>query len=174
MDNIATSIGLFYASTTGNTEQVADRIAALLPDRIRLHDIAVEGVAAMAEYPCLILGIPTWDFGELQEDWDEHWEVLSALDLSGKRVALFGLGDQLGYGKWFLDAMGALCQQVQSCGAQVVVNWPVAGYRFEASRALTEDGEHFVGLALDEDGQQGETEERLRRWLPQVISAFDA
>jgi flavodoxin II len=174
MDNIATSIGLFYASTTGNTEQVAARIAALLPDRIRLHDIAVEGVAAMAEYPCLILGIPTWDFGELQEDWDEHWEVLSALDLSDKRVALFGLGDQLGYGEWFLDAMGALCQQVQSCGAQVVVNWPVAGYRFEASRALTEDGEHFVGLALDEDGQHGETEERLRRWLPQVISAFDA
>ncbi|GAA0795204.1 flavodoxin FldB [Marinobacterium sediminicola] len=171
---MALSIGLFYASTTGNTEQIADQIAAMLPDCIHLHDIAVEGVAAMAEYRCLILGIPTWDFGELQEDWAEHWEELSALDLSGKRVALFGLGDQLGYGEWFQDAMGLLDQQVRNAGAQVVVHWPVVGYQFEASKALTEDGQYFVGLALDEDGQHGETEERLQHWLPQVISAFEA
>lgn len=171
---MAVSIGLFYASTTGNTEQVADQIAGQLPERVRQHDIAVEGVGAMVEYTSLILGIPTWDFGELQEDWDEHWEVLSTLDLSGKRVALFGLGDQLGYGEWFQDAMGLLCQQVKACGADVVVEWPLEGYSFEASRALTEDGQHFVGLALDEDGQHGETEARLQSWLPQVVSAFDA
>ncbi|MBV0934119.1 flavodoxin [Marinobacterium weihaiense] len=171
---MAVSIGLFYASTTGNTEQIADQIAAQLPERIRLHDIAVEGVSAMVEYTCLILGIPTWDFGELQEDWDEHWDALAALDLGGKRVALFGLGDQLGYGEWFQDAMGLLAQQVRSAGAEVVVPWPIEGYSFEASRALTADGRHFVGLALDEDGQHGETEERLQAWLPQVLAAFDA
>lgn len=167
-------IGLFYASTTGNTEQVAERIAAMLPARIRLHDIAREGVTGMLSYQRLIVGIPTWDFGELQEDWDEHWEALAALDLRGRRVALFGLGDQLGYGEWFLDAMGRLYHQLIACGAEPVVTWPVDGYRFEASRALTEDGRHFVGLALDEDGQAGETDARLQCWLPQVLAAFDA
>ncbi|MBR9829762.1 MAG: flavodoxin FldB [Oceanospirillales bacterium] len=171
---MAAKIGLFYASTTGNTEQIADQIAAMLPARISLHDIAVEGVAAMSQYSCLIMGIPTWDFGELQEDWDEHWDALAAQDLGGKRVALFGLGDQLGYGEWFQDAMGLLYQQLQTSGAEVVVTWPVEGYQFEASRALAEDGRHFVGLALDEDGQHGETEERLQTWLPQVVTAFDA
>jgi flavodoxin II len=167
-------IGLFYASTTGNTEMVAEQLAALLPERIQLHDIAVEGVAAMAEYSLLIMGISTWDFGELQEDWNEHWSDLKALDFSGKRVALFGLGDQLGYGEWFLDAMGALNEVLQAAGAEVVVPWPIDGYRFEASRALTEDGRYFVGLALDEDGEHGLTQERLDAWLPQVLAAFDA
>jgi len=167
-----TLIGLFYASTTGNTEMVAEQIAALEPERIRLHDIAAEGVAEMARYQHLILGIPTWDFGELQEDWDEHWPLLQATDFSGKQVALFGLGDQIGYGEWFLDAMGALHDLLQSAGAEVVVPWPATGYRFEASKALTADGQHFVGLALDEDGEHGLTEERIRAWLPQVLDAF--
>lgn len=171
---MSSPIGLFYASTTGNTEMVAEQLAALLPERIHLHDIAAEGVAAMAEYPLLMMGIPTWDFGELQEDWDEHWPDLQTLDFSGKRVALFGLGDQLGYGEWFLDAMGALNEVLQAAGAEVVVPWPIDGYRFEASRALTADGRHFVGLALDEDGEHGLTEERLGAWLPQVLAAFDA
>jgi flavodoxin II len=106
---MSSPIGLFYASTTGNTEMVAEQLAALLPERIHLHDIAAEGVAAMAEYPLLMMGIPTWDFGELQEDWDEHWPDLQTLDFSGKRVALFGLGDQLGYGFWMRWVRSTKC-----------------------------------------------------------------
>lgn len=56
----------------------------------------------------LILGIPTWDFGEIQEDWEAVWDQLDDLNLEGKIVALYGLGDQLGYGEWFLDALGML------------------------------------------------------------------
>ncbi|ELO13482.1 flavodoxin FldB, partial [Salmonella enterica subsp. enterica serovar Enteritidis str. 13183-1] len=37
----------------------------------------------------LILGIPTWDFGEIQEDWEAVWEQLDDLNLEGKnRCAL--------------------------------------------------------------------------------------
>jgi flavodoxin II len=171
---MSTPIGLFYASTTGNTEMIAEQIAALLPEQIHLHDIATEGVVEMAQYQYLIMGIPTWDFGELQEDWDEHWPALQALDFSGKKIALFGLGDQLGYGEWFLDAMGALNEVLQEAGGEVVVPWPVDGYRFEASKALTQDKRYFVGLALDEDGEHGLSEERIRTWMPQVLAAFEA
>ena len=167
-------IGLFYASTTGNTEEVAQQIAAMAPDRVRLHDIAAVGVERMQDYDTLILGIPTWDFGELQEDWDEQWQAFSQIDFQARRVALFGLGDQLGYGEWFLDAMGALHDQVVSAGGEVVVPWSTDGYDFDASRALTPDGQHFVGLALDEDGQRSETESRLQQWWPQVLAAFDS
>ncbi len=168
------TIGLFFASTTGNTEAVAQQIALLIGDRVRLHDVAQEGVAALVGYQQLILGIPTWDFGELQEDWDANWDALGQLDFSGKRVALFGLGDQVGYGEWFLDAMGRLGELVCVHGGELVGYWPVDGYSFEASKALAEGGTHFVGLALDEDGQPGLTEERLNAWIPQVLAAFDA
>ncbi len=167
------TIGLFFGSTTGNTEAVAQLIAEKIgPSRVQPHDIAAEGLAAIGCYRYLILGIPTWDFGELQEDWADLWPELETLELQGVTCALFGLGDQIGYGEWFLDAMGLLHDRLQARGARMVGYWPAAGYTFEASKALAADGEHFVGLALDEDSQHGETEERIERWLPAVLAAF--
>ena len=161
-------VGLFYASTTGNTERIAETILQLSHLNICLHDVALEGVNAMPSYRHLIVGISTWDFGELQEDWQACVEELKALDLNGVRVAMFGLGDQLGYGEWFVDAMGIVAQQLEQQGATLVCAWPRDGYDFEASRALTSDGKHFVGLALDEDTQSYMTDERLAQWLEQV------
>ncbi|WP_235263462.1 flavodoxin domain-containing protein [Nitrincola sp. A-D6] len=99
---------------------------------------------------------------------------MGQMDLSGVKIALFGLGDQIGYGEWFQDAMGALHDLLRSAGAEMQGYWPVEGYDFEASKALTDDGQQFVGLALDEDGQSGQTEERLEKWLLEVCIAFQA
>ncbi|QEW08634.1 flavodoxin FldB [Nitrincola iocasae] len=174
MQTIEEPIGVFYASTTGNTELVAEKIAELLAGRARLHDIAVEGLVAIPAYKYMIMGIPTWDFGELQEDWAVHWDALGQMDLSGVQIALFGLGDQIGYGEWFQDAMGALHDLLRNTGAQMLGYWSVEGYDFEASKALTEDGQQFVGLALDEDGQSGLTDERLQKWLVDVCNVIQA
>ncbi|GGC06188.1 flavodoxin [Marinobacterium zhoushanense] len=166
-------IGLFYASTTGNTESIAERIAGVIDGvSVELHDIATAGVESISGYDLLILGISTWDFGELQEDWDAEWETLSGVDFTGRKVALFGVGDQIGYGEWFLDAMGMLAERVVAQGGELVAPWPIEGYEFDASRALNEAGDSFVGLALDEDAQPGETGGRIERWVPQVLNAF--
>ena len=61
---------------------------------VSTHDISLDSIQRMTEYQYLILGIPTWDFGELQEDWEEIWDDLDEIDLSGISVALYGLGDQ--------------------------------------------------------------------------------
>ncbi len=45
----------------------------------------------MEQYDVLILGIPTWDFGEIQEDWLEIWEALPNLNLANKIIAMYGL-----------------------------------------------------------------------------------
>jgi flavodoxin II len=166
-------IGLFYGSTTGNTESVAELISEQIGfDRIHRIDIAADGLESLSEYEHLILGIPTWDFGELQEDWADLWTLLENVDLKGKTCAVFGLGDQIGYGEWFLDAMGLLHDQVQEKGAIMVGYWPVEGYDFEASKALTEDGTQFVGLGIDEDCQRSETQERVSAWCQQVLKEF--
>lgn len=166
-------IGLFYGSTTGNTEGVAELISEQIGfDKIHRIDIAADGLESLSEYEHLILGIPTWDFGELQEDWADLWTLLENIDLQGKTCALFGLGDQIGYGEWFLDAMGLLHERVQAKGAVMVGYWPVEGYDFEASKALTADGQQFVGLGIDEDCQHGETQERVTQWCQQVLKEF--
>lgn len=163
-------IGLFYGSSTCYTEIVAEKIQALLgSDQVTLHNLKTTPIKEMEHYPLLLLGISTWDFGEIQEDWLQNWDAIAELDLQGKGVALFGLGDQAGYGEWFLDAMGLLHDKLLTKGCQLVGYWPNEGYEFEASKALVDEGRYFVGLALDETNQYDLTDERLARWLPQML-----
>ena len=163
-------IGLFYGSSTCYTEMVAEKIQALLGDElVSLHNLIDTPIDEMTHYPVLMLGISTWDFGEIQEDWLASWDALDSIVLQGKIVALFGLGDQAGYGEWFLDAMGLLHEKLLTKGCQLVGYWPNEGYQFEASKALVDDGRYFVGLALDETSQYELTDQRLATWLPQVL-----
>lgn len=162
-----TKIGLFFGSDEGNTEQVAQRIQARLgEDVVELHDIADVTQLEFTDYEYVILGIPTWDFGQIQSDWEEFWDDLEQVDFSGKTVALFGLGDQFGYGDYFLDAMGMLHDVIASSNPNRIGFWPIEGYEYEASKA-ERDGQ-FVGLAIDEDQQEDLTAERLDRWCQQI------
>lgn len=162
-------IGLFYGSDEGATRYVAGLIQAQFPKgQVDVHDIASAPATEFGNYEFLLLGIPTWDFGELQSDWEDFWETLGNIDFSGKICALFGLGDQRGYGDYYLDAMGLLHDVIVANGAIVVGNWPIEGYDFEASKALMADGEHFVGLGIDEDQQEELTQGRVEAWCAQV------
>ena len=127
-------------------------------------------LARMQEYDILILGISTWDFGELQEDWESRWEDIADLHLEGRIIALFGMGDQLGYGEWYQDALGLLHDQLVPKGVKLVGYWPNEGYEFDASKALIDDGRHFVGLALDDANQYDQTESRIEQWVDQILS----
>ena len=163
-------IGLFYGSSTCYTEMVAEKIQSILgSDLITLQNLVDTPVSKMTDYSILFLGIPTWDFGELQTDWGNSWDAIDQVDLNGKFVALCGLGDQGTYGEWFLDAMGLLHDKLLAKGCQIVGYWPNEGYEFEASKALVDEGRYFVGLALDEVTQYDQTDERLNKWLPQVL-----
>jgi len=166
-------IGLFYGSSTCYTEMAGEKIRAELGEsRVDCFNIAETPLVTAEFYDYLIFGIPTWDYGELQEDWEEIWDELETLDLRDKAVALYGLGDQVGYPEWFLDAMGYLHSQLLARGARLCGYWPRDGYEFEASKALTPEGDRFVGLALDEENEFDQTEARIRTWCNQVVREF--
>jgi flavodoxin II len=156
---------------------VAEKIQVLLSSdpalpahsSVTLHNLKTQPMALMADYDVLILGISTWDFGELQEDWEAHWDEINQLDLSGKIVALYGMGDQLGYAEWFLDAMGMLHHAISEQPCQRIGFWSTEGYDFIRSKAVTDDNEWFYGLALDEENQYDQTDERLSLWLTQLL-----
>lgn len=171
------TIGLFYGSSTCYTEIAAEKIRDVLNRLtgrpcVDVLNIAATPVSRIADYEYLVLGIPTWDYGELQEDWEAAWESLENIDFSGKTVALYGLGDQLGYPDWFQDALGYLWAVVVNGGAMVVGSWPVEGYQFNESRALTADGRRFVGLSLDEENEFDLSEDRIQRWCRQILEEF--
>jgi flavodoxin I len=167
-------IGLFFGSDEGNTEAVAYRIQQRLgEDVVDVYDVADVTQLEFARYQKIILGISTWDFGQIQSDWEEFWDDISEVPFAGKTVALFGLGDQFGYGDYFLDAMGMLHDVVIASGAKIVGHWPTDGYEFDASKAEIPDAGKFVGLALDEDQQSELTADRLNRWCAQIHKEFE-
>ena len=83
-------------------------------------------------------------------------------------MALFGLGDQFGYGDFFVDAMGWLHEHVHNANASVIGHWSTEGYDFEASRAYNETTKTFCGLAIDEDQQFELSDDRIQRWVIQL------
>lgn len=164
-------IGLFYASSTGNTEDIAKIIEANMHGfEIKLHNVADCVNDAMEQYDSIIIGASTWGEGELQDDWEDFFPNISTTDFSNKIVALFGLGDQEEYCDNFLDAMGTIYNEVTKKGAIVVGSWSADGYDFDESTAIR-DGE-FVGLALDEDNQDDLTNERILQWIEQISPYF--
>jgi flavodoxin I len=156
-------IGLFYGTQTGNTSAIAETLKkALGPNNVDLHDVADVDPTDFQDYEYLIIGCPTWNVGELQSDWDGIYEELDGVDFSGKQVAYFGAGDQVGYADNFQDAMGILEEKITQLGGKTVGYWSTEGYDFNESKAVR--GDRFVGLAIDEDNQSDLTDERIEAW----------
>lgn len=167
-------IGLFYGSTTCYTEMAAEKIQTQIQDlsesaTLELFDIKDTHLKKAEEYDVLIFGISTWDFGELQEDWESSWQDIKSLDLAGKTVALYGLGDQLGYADWFQDALGMLHDELAVLHCEFIGYWPNEGYDFNHSKALIAESSFFVGLSLDDESQYDLTDERIEQWSKQIL-----
>jgi flavodoxin I len=161
-------VGLFFGSDTGNTEAIGKMIQKKLGKQmVDVKDIAKSTKEEIAEFDLLILGIPTWYYGENQCDWDDFLPDLEAVNFADKLVAIYGLGDQEDYSEYFCDAMEPLRDIVESKGAIVVGNWSTESYEFEASKALVDENT-FIGLCIDEDRQSELTEARVDKWLVQL------
>lgn len=174
-------VGIFFGSTTGKTRKVAKMIKKKFDDEVMAKPINVNRVEPdeFASYDFLILGTPTMGEGQLpglsadceEESWEEFLPKIEDMDFNGKTVAIYGLGDQVGYPDEFLDAMMELHDFFSERGAKLVGAWPTEGYEFEHSEAIVDD--KFVGLALDLDNQTNLTEDRLTTWLSQIAPEFD-
>ncbi|MBE9182631.1 flavodoxin FldA [Oculatella sp. LEGE 06141] len=167
-----TKIGLFFGTQTGNTETIAEAIQTAFggDNIVTLHNVADVELSNFDDYSNLIMGCPTWNIGELQSDWEGLYDELDDVDFSGKKVAYFGAGDQVGYADNFQDAIGILEEKIASLGGTTVGYWSTEGYEFDGSKALRDD--KFVGLAIDEDNQSDLTDERISAWVAQLKQAF--
>ena len=177
---------ILYGSTTGSTAGAAGLIAeafrrrtGLVMPRFDIADVPLgmlcdrppprsappgtrPDTAATPRHQVLLLGCPTWDWGDLQADWAVAIDDLDALDLRGVRVAVFGAGDAGAYPETFADALGILADHAEARGATLVGAWPTAAYPPVSSRALR--GGSFVGLPLDESDPD-RTPQRIRGWV---------
>jgi flavodoxin I len=175
------TIGIFFGTDSGTTRLIAKKIARALKKRIsddwlgkplNINRASPDDLLACRS---MILGTPTYGEGGLpgkanrtgEESWLESLPQLQGLDFSGRRIALYGLGDQEEYPETFLDALRDLHDFFAAAGAELVGSSPVEGFEFAQSRAVV-DG-RFVGLALDQHLQHLLTDQRIEDWLDQVV-----
>merc|ERR1719333_1065553 len=161
--------GLYYSTTTGNTETVAGYVAEATG--LEAVDIADADGETIQGHDSLIVGAPTWHTGADTERsgtaWDEFiYGDLASLDLKGKKVAIFGVGDQSGYSDNYCDAMDELKSCFTAQGAEAIGSWSTDGYDYTESKSV--EGDKFVGLACDEDNQPELSEERAKAWVAQI------
>ncbi len=163
-------VGIFYGSSTGNTESVAQMIQEQFGADAEVFDIADADMDQVKGYTNIIFGSSTWGVGDLQDDFEEFIENFEGADLNGKAVAIFGCGDQESYADSFVDAIGEIYEALEGTGCDLVGKISTDGYEYDESRA-EKDGK-FVGLAIDEDNQSDETADRVSAWVEQLKNEF--
>lgn len=164
-------IGLFYGTSTTKTANVAKKVKAAFGD-IKIDIIPVEEAwkKDFEEFDNIIIGVSTWFDGELPTYWDEVKPELETLNMKNKKIAIFGLGDQVKYPENFVDGIGILADAFEAVGAKIVGFTSSEGYTFEHSRALRNG--KFTGLAIDIENQHSKTDKRIQDWVEQLKKEF--
>lgn len=173
-------VGIFFSTTTGNTEEVADLLSSELDscaDPVDVGDIA-DDIASLTGFDGLIVGAPTWNTGadEMRSgtSWDDVLEQIGGMDFSGKKVAVFGCGDSSSYSDYFCDAIEEVYSVFKNAGADMVGNFPCDDYEFEESKSTvdgpsgSDDAAKLLGLAIDVENQSDLTEDRVSKWAAQL------
>ncbi len=165
------TVGIYFATTTGKTEDIAERIHGLLDGVDNPKDMSdVDDLSEFCNHDAIICGIPTWNTGADSERsgtaWDSILDEIGELDLSGKKVAIFGLGDSSTYTENYCDAMEELHRYFQQAGATMVGYVDSTEYTFDESKSMV--GDSFCGLPLDEDSESDMTDSRISEWANQL------
>lgn len=166
------NIGIFFGSSTGNTESAARQIQKELGEDVaQVFDVAKAKPEDLNQFSNLILGASTWGVGDLQDDFDDFFAGFNNVEFKGKKVAIFGLGDQMTYADSFVDGIGSIYDELADKGCEFVGKVSTDGYDHDESAAIRDNA--FIGLPLDEDNQSNLTNERIENWVAQLKKEFN-
>lgn len=164
--------GIFYSFNSTKTAKAAEKIIEEFGPDYTISPVNAEELTEelFLSFTNLILGVPTWFDGELPNYWDEFVPAIEDLNLKGKTIAIYGLGNQAEYPENFGDAVGIMAELVQERGANLVGFTSIDGYTYESSRA--EKNGTFMGLILDQETQPRLSKERIAHWVKDLKSNF--
>lgn len=162
-------IAIFFGPLNGSVHRTAKLVASKIgTDKADLVHIAEATAADLDKYSRIIFGISTigkdtWQQKFDNTDWSKFFHVVSSYDFTGKKIAIFGLGDHITYAYHFVDSMGLLAKTIRNQGGELFGKVSPEGYTFQDSEAIV-DGQ-FIGLPVDEDFESELTEERVTAWI---------
>lgn len=114
---------ILYASASGNTEIMAEVMATYL-EKLHHHvtmknfDFDQITIQEMQDYDATLIGIYTYDYGEIPFEVEFFYDELDEVDLTGSICGVFGAGDSA-YGDTFGMAVDLMHEKLEECGAQL-------------------------------------------------------
>lgn len=161
-------IVLIYWTKGGSVEKSAKKIYSQFDSNdIDIFDVDSFDVDTLDDYEMIIMGNSTvgagkWEDADSDNLWNRFFRGIEEHDLSNRKIALFGLGNQVLYPAHFVDGLGVLNDEVEKVHGKLIGQWPTKGYSFTDSEG--KQGDMFFGLALDEDNESNLTDKRVAEW----------
>ncbi len=169
-------VAIIYWPKDGNVEIVAKKIYSHFEQsNAIIRNISEFKSQEIESCDFIIIGGSTvgaeiWEEAEASNKWNDLFRALNDINLEGKKIALFGLGDQVLYPNNFVDGLSVINDEIKKLGGKIIGAWPTEGYSFTESTAI--ENNKFLGLALDEDNESDLTDERIKNWLDQLKKEF--
>lgn len=169
---VMSKTGIFYSFNSNKTAKAAEKIIEEFGADFNIVLVNAEELTEelFLSFNNMVLGVPTWFDGELPNYWDEFVPALEDLNLKGKTIAIFGLGNQVEYPENFGDAVGIMADLVQKRGAKLIGSTSTDGYTYESSKA--ELNGKFMGLLLDAETQPRLSKDRIINWVAELKTQF--
>ncbi|MBN1337918.1 MAG: flavodoxin domain-containing protein [Bacteroidales bacterium] len=169
-------IVLIFWPEAGNVEKIADALGREFnPGQIEKFPVSEVTEEIMNRYNFFIFGgstagAETWRDASDSNRWSEFFLMLDKVNLENKKVAFYGLGDQILYPLHFVDGLGVFEKEFSVRGAFIAGRWPDKGYDYTESEGVSNG--MFYGLALDEDNESDLSPQRLSKWALQIKKEF--
>lgn len=118
---------VLYATYSGGTQTAADIVATVLKtntgSQVYVKTPTEIAPTDLANYDIVVVGSPSWDYegktGMPHQDFISFMEQSKSVDLTGKKAAIFGLGDST-Y-EHFCGAVGHLEDWLKGLKAQLCI-----------------------------------------------------
>ncbi|MCE5204992.1 MAG: flavodoxin [Porphyromonadaceae bacterium] len=162
-------IAILYGSSGGNAASVAKQVQDLFGGSADIYNVLEVSLEEIKNYSYYVIGTSTTGIGDLQDDWEGFLPSFARMDFTGKKVAIFALGDSASYSTSFAESMKVVFDEIHD-KVQIVGRVPDEGYTYDDSTAVI-DG-LWVGLPIDEDNEYDLTQGRLEKWVETLKKEF--
>lgn len=159
-------IGIFYASSGGKSEFVADLIKRKYEENCDVFNVE-EHTNLIENYSKLIFIIPSYGIGKPHPYWTKSSEKLKEIDFTEKQIGLIGRGNQEFYPNTFVSGVRPIYDILVENNASIKGFTSSKGYNFVHSDSVI--GDQFICLVLDELYMLKELKEKLEAWLENLF-----
>src|SRR5690554_2915562 len=162
-------IAILYGTSGGSVESVAKQVQDLFEGNADIYNVLDVSLSEIEDYKYIIVGTSTTGIGDLQDDWEGFLPSFAKIDFTGKKIAIFALGDSASYSSSFAESMKVVYDEIAD-KTTIVGQTADEGYTYDDSMAVN-DG-IWVGLPIDEDNEYDMTEQRLTTWVEELKKIF--